>query len=275
MLSLLDPGSGQMTSAPRSERDFGVAAQGRTVLGLDNLSTISPALSDMMCRAVTGETIVTRALYTDDELSILSYRIGLIVTAIDPGALRGDLAERMLPIQLEPLGPRRRSEQESRAEFYLAQPALLGAVLDEVSAVLRNWDQAKAQEPEAGWPRMADFGRVLAALDHEYGLSSLKAYLQTTADNDRDVAAGHPLTEAILALAKTGPQRLTPAALLHKVMLFRDCSPNERRGWSTAQEMSQTLTRLSPSLRLLGVTVVRSRSNGNRYIDISRACDRQ
>ena len=112
-------------------------------------------------------------------------------------------------------------------------------------------------------------GRVLAALDHEYGLSSLKAYLQTTADNDRDVAAGNPLTERILALAETGLQRLTPAALLHKVMLFRECSPNERRGWSTAQEMSQTLTRLSPSLRLLGVTVVRGRSNGNRYIDIS------
>jgi len=146
LLSLLDPGAGQMTSAPRTDRDFGVAAQGRAVLGLDNLSTISATLSDAICRAVTGESIVNRALYTDDGLSILSYRIALIVTAIDPGALRGDLAERMLPIELAPLGQRRRRERELLAAFEQAKPALLGALLDEVAAVLRHWLPAEGQD---------------------------------------------------------------------------------------------------------------------------------
>ncbi len=59
LLSLLDPGPGQMTTTPRTEKDFAVAAQGRVVLGVDNLSTITPAFSDMIfCR--TNPTSLAR-----------------------------------------------------------------------------------------------------------------------------------------------------------------------------------------------------------------------
>ena len=269
LLSLLDPGAGQMTSAPRTDRDFGVAAQGRAVLGLDNLSTISATLSDAICRAVTGESIVNRALYTDDGLSILSYRIALIVTAIDPGALRGDLAERMLPIELAPLGQRRRSERELLAAFEQAKPALLGALLDEVAAVLRHWLPAEGQEPETGWPRMADFGRVLGALDLAQGTTSLNSYVQTTEDNEKDVISGHPLADAVVQLAKAGSWRGSSAELLRAVTRERDFTFDERRGWKTPQELGQTLSRLTKNLRLLGVAVVQGRSNGKRYIDIA------
>ncbi len=269
LLSLLDPGPGQMTSTPRTERDFGVAAQGRTVLGLDNLSTITPSLSDTICRAVTGQSIVNRALYTDDGLSILTYRIGLIVTAIDPGALRGDLAERMLPIQLEPLGRQRRSERDLLGAFEAARPEVLGAVLDQVAVVLRNLPAV--QEPEGGWPRMADFGQVLGALDVEHGSSGLKFYLRMTAESEIDVIAGHPLADAIIRLVKTGSWRGTPTDLLAELTDRRELTREERRGWTTAQEMSQTLNRLSKSLRLAGVEVVTGgRSNGRRYVHISK-----
>ncbi len=256
-----------MTSTPRTEKDFGVAAQGRTVLGMDNLSTITPALSDSICRAVTGESIVSRSLFTDDTPSILSYRIRLIVTAIDPGALRGDLAERMLPIQLEPLARRRRTEQELLTDFDSVKPAVLGAVLDEVAAVLRS--RQYAVDPETGWPRMADFGKVLAALDHEYGTTSLKSYLQMTADSEMDVLAGDPLSDAVLRLARTGPWRGTPTELLAELTYTSEISKEERRGWRTAQELSQTLNRLSKGLRLVGLSITRGKTGGARYIHIS------
>ncbi len=271
LLSLLDPGPSQMTSTPRTEKDFGVAAQGRTVLGMDNLSTITPALSDTICRAVTGESIVSRSLFTDDALSILSYRIALIVTTIDPGALRGDLAERMLPIQLEPLARRRRTEQELLTDFETAKPAVLGAVLDEVAAVLRS--RHHAVEPEAGWPRMADFGKVLGALDHEHGTTGLKSYLEMTTDSEMDVLAGDPLSDAVLRLARTGPWRGTPTDLLAELTRNDEFTKEERRGWRTAQEMSQTLTRLSKGLRLVGLSITRGRSGGARYIDIAMVAE--
>ncbi len=190
LLTLLDPGPGQMTTTPRTEKDFAVAAQGRVVLGVDNLSTITPAFSDMICRAVTGESIVTRALFTDDSQSIISYRLGLILTSIDPGALRGDLAERMLPITLEPFPAGARVEQDLWLQFTAAAPELLGAVLDRVVVGLRN--QSGVDTPAAGWPRMAGFGKLLAALDREHGTTSLSSYVQTVSDSELDVVAGDP-----------------------------------------------------------------------------------
>lgn len=267
--TLLDPGPGQMTSTPRTEKDFGVAAQGRTVLALDNLSTITTSLSDTICRAVTGENIVSRRLYTDNELSILTYRIALILTAIDPGALRGDLAERMLPIQLEPLGSRRRSEQALLADFEAVRPEVLGAVLDRVADVL--WHMSRAKEPEAGWPRMADFGMVLAAQDAAYDANALELYMQMTVDSEIDVIAGHPLADAIIRLIRDASFTGTPTELLEDLTSGKEFTRDERQGWRTAQELSKTLNSLTKSLRLVEVEVVTGlKSNGHRRIKISR-----
>ena len=271
LLTLLDPGAGQMTAPPRKDQDLAVAAQGRTVLGLDNLSSMPDSLSDAICRAVTGESIVTRALYSDGDQFILRYRIGLIVTAIDPGALRGDLAERMLPIQLEPLGERRRSEKALQEAFDAARPALLGSILDDVAAALRNNDAAASSCPTGGWPRLADFGQVLAALDIEHGTVSLTSYLATMADSERDVASGHPLVEAVMHLVKTGPWSGTPTELLGKLQ-DGQLTQEQRREWSTAAKLTQCLNRLSKNLRGLGVIVdTRARSNGKRLTKLSLA----
>jgi len=267
LLSLLDPGPGQMTSTPRTEKDFAVAARGHTVLGVDNLSTITPALSDMICRAVTGESIVSRALYTDDGVSILSYRIGLIISSIDPGALRGDLAERMLPIQLEPILKGRRVEQELWASFTRALPGMLGAVLDLVVVALRHLPTVG--QPEVGWPRMADFGKLLAALDVEYGTTGLASYTQMILDSELDVVSGDPLSDALLRLAGKEPAwKGTPTELLTDLLINNDYTPEERRGWRTAQEMCQTLARLSRGLRLAGLEVTSGKSNGRRYVEL-------
>jgi len=148
------------------------------------------------------------------------------------------------------------------------RPELLGAVLDDAAAVLRNLPGV--QEPEDGWPRMADFGQVLAALDVEYGTTALKSYQQITLESELDVIAGHPLADAVLQLASTGPWRGTPTELLSDLTYQREFSREERAGWRTAQEMSQTLNRLSPSLRRAGVEVATGhRSNGKRIIIIS------
>ena len=77
------------------------AAAGSWVVALDNLSGIPPWLSDSLCRAVTGDGSVKRALYTDAGLSIVSFRRCVIVNGIDVGAVRPDLGERLAVVDLK------------------------------------------------------------------------------------------------------------------------------------------------------------------------------
>lgn len=270
LLTLLDPGPGQMAAPPRNERDWGVTANGRIALGLDNLSSIAPWMSDAFCRAVTGESMVGRALYTNDALSILRFRIALIITSIEPGALRGDLAERMLSIGLEPLGDRRCGEQQILDEFEILLPALLGAVLDLVVVVLRN--RPLVDPPRGGWPRMADFGTVLAALDREFDSDTLTAYMSQVLESEVDAVIGDPLADAVTRLLRTAEDSIeVTATTLHRMLLNQEKEPptEMRRGWRTPREMSTTLKHLAKGLRLNGVLVEHRKSGNNRLISMS------
>lgn len=46
-----------------------------------------------MCRAVTGDGLVKRTLYSDTDVTVLNYRRVLVVNGIDVGAVRCDLAD--------------------------------------------------------------------------------------------------------------------------------------------------------------------------------------
>ena len=71
------------------------------MVGLDNLSTVQDWFSDSLCRAATGEGDVRRALYTDGGLAVFAFRRVLLLNGIDVGALRGDLADRAIVVNLD------------------------------------------------------------------------------------------------------------------------------------------------------------------------------
>ncbi len=98
------PSPAPVRAAPRHVEDWAVGAAGSWVVAVDNLSYIAPWFSDALCRASTGDGLVKRVLYTDADLSVLAFRRCVILTSIDAGALRGDLADRMLLVDLEPIG---------------------------------------------------------------------------------------------------------------------------------------------------------------------------
>src|SRR5690606_15220033 len=120
-----------LRAMPRDEESWGVAAAASWVVGIDNVSTISPWLSDAMCRAVTGEALISRRLYTNTELSVLHFRRVLLLTSIDTGSLRGDLADRTLTIELHPIPDHlRRTDRQAAQDYEAAQPRILGGLSD-------------------------------------------------------------------------------------------------------------------------------------------------
>ena len=63
---LIDPDAGGTISPVGTTRDFAASVSSRYIVGVDNVSRIGVKMSDVYCRAVTGDTLSRRKLFTDN-----------------------------------------------------------------------------------------------------------------------------------------------------------------------------------------------------------------
>lgn len=261
VVNLIDPSPAAKRSQPRDIKVWATQAFSSWALCLDNISTIPPWLSDTLCKAVTGDGIVDRALYTDDDVVVLTFRRVLAMTTIDAGALAGDLAERLLMLDLQLIDEdRRRTEEELDTAFEAVRPAVLGALLDLLSYVLAVLPHVRLDT----MPRMADYARVLAALDQIQGWATLDAYLATSANVATDALEGDPFGRAVAALAdKAGTWTGTAAQLLEQ--LSHGDGPRPPTWPKDATRASGRIKRLAPLLRSIGITVDDTQRSQDRH----------
>jgi len=259
LVRLLDPSPAPLRSPPRDEVAWAVGAAGSHVVAIDNISTIPPWFSDLLCRACTDDSAVRRALYTDADLSVLAFRRAIILTSIDPGALRGDLGDRLLIVDLPGLNDdSRRPEKAIMEEFDALRPQLFGALLDTVARVLAVLPDA---EPP-GNPRMADFARILYALDTVTGGGAYNAYLAQRGRIAEDVIEGDAVALAILKLLSNHADGWsgTTAQLLEAIT-----PENPLPHWPrTPRAMAAHLKRLIEPFRQTGISVEPVRISPNR-----------
>jgi hypothetical protein len=244
LVAIVDPAAAPLRSAPRDLGDWQTTAGASRVVGLDNLSRVPEWLSDALCRAVTGEGAAKRQLYTDDDLIVQTFRRAIVMTSIDPGSLRGDLGERLMPIELRPLRGRRRGEKALNDELRRRLPAILGGVLDLVAEVLAN--PVRLDRP----PRMADAAYIMASVDRATGSSALDAYRRAQASVVETVLESDPLEAALLAFMKSvdgAGWSGTPTELFREVSMYR---VHDAKNWpANARTMSERLKRMEPALR--------------------------
>jgi len=267
LVDLLDPCAAALRSSPRDEETWGVSAAASYVVAIDNISTIPAWLSDAWCRAVTGDGMVRRRLYTDSDVSVLSLQRVLILTSIDAGAMRGDLAERLLTVELERIDPKqRRTERGLREAWLAAHPRLFGALLDLLAQVLVELPAARAELAEH--PRMADFAEVLLAVDRVRGTHSLELYRRMGERLARDVAQSDPVSAAVLSLIATqGYGFRGPATQLLAELRKHYGGDQLPRDWPVdGARLTSRLRRLAPSLRASGVEVDTHRTKRTREV---------
>jgi hypothetical protein len=132
---------------------------------------------------------------------VLSFRRVVALTSIDPGAIRGDLGDRLLLIDLEPIpDDRRRTEADLLARYDALRPRLLAGLLDLAAAALAKLPDVRP----ARLPRMADFGRLVAALDALDGGDALARYVAQAGRVAADVLEADAVGLAVLDLARGG-----------------------------------------------------------------------
>lgn len=263
VIGLVDPSGAPKRTAPRDMKSWSVQAFTSWALCLDNISYIPDWLSDALCQAVTGAGVIDRALFTDDDVVVLEYRRVLAMTTIDAGALAGDLAERMLTIELQLIpDTQRREEAELDAVYRDAHPAILASLFDLLADVLAALPHVELTER----PRMADFARVLAAVDHVTGWHTQATYKATAQDAVADVLDGEPFAQAVVELVdNAGPAgiEMTAGQILDAVQAPEKLPKKWPKDPTRA---GGQLKRLAPALRTIGIHLDDSRRQprGNR-----------
>lgn len=253
--SVTDPAVEPLRAPPRDERDLAIAAGGNWTPALDNLSGVRPWLSDALCRLATGGGFATRELYSDDREVVFSQKRPVILNGIDSLAAAGDLRDRSLVIELPPIPPaERRTEREFSRELEGARPAVLGALLDAVSAALRNMGHAVLVER----PRMADFAEWVVAAEEALGWAT-GAFMEAYAGN-RGAATGSALDEDPVAtavrelVARRGEWSGTSTELLAELCEMVDESTKRSKSWPAAPNvLSNAQKRMAPALREVGI----------------------
>jgi hypothetical protein len=249
VLSLIDPSAASLVSQPDSSLDWAVNAYNVYAIGLDNVSHMRPWLQDALCKAVTGDVFVRRELYSDDGLSPMKFRRAIVLTTIDPGALQGDVADRLMPIELERIA-KYRADREVTAAAEAARPVILAGMLELLAGVLRELPNIDLEHK----PRMADFAEVLAALDVVTGWTTLDDYMASTRSAARDVVDGDSFAGAVVKFVDArGYWEGTCQQLLSKLT-----TDGAQKGWpETARAIAARVKRLSPALRSAGIEVER------------------
>lgn len=244
LTSLLDPCASQLRTAPRSLEDWAVAASGSWVTCLDNISDIPPWLSDAICRAVTGDGLLRRERYTDSDVSVLTFQRVIAMTSIDPGRLQGDLADRLLAIELARIDEDSRAADQSIADAWRGRHAgVLAGLLDFAADVLAV---LPAIRTSGKLPRMADYGRILLAVDQILGTDGYQRYADQAGQIAEQVADADSVA---LAIRERVTVRWEGTASELLVKLAADHLPKD---WpATPQGMGGRLSRAAPALRAL------------------------
>jgi hypothetical protein len=277
LMRSIDPGR-DPGPLPRDERNFSIRMWNGHIHAFDNLRDIAPYQSDMLCRAATGDDFGERTLYSDDEMTSMPFRRPLLLNGIDLGAASPDLTDRAVPIILTKIPEgRRRAERTVLGdddgndpgvldEFDKAHPAVLADLLDILADVLKFL-------PKVGritLPRMADFGKVLAAMDlrytethgHPHSQPLLEMFSKLSREAVADSAKDDVVGNAILEFVKGRTEwEGTTSGLLGELegRLPRPAPERMPRGWpANVQSFGRRIPKLNPALRANGWEIIQA-----------------
>ncbi len=259
ILRLIDPNSVGVQLLPSATRDLAIAAQHAHVLAYDNVRRFTADMSDVLCIASTGGATSSRQLYTDEDQHVLRLHVALVLNGIHPFVNQADLAQRCLPIRLQPMAESmRRSESEIVQAFEADLPAIQRGLFDRIAKILVHLPNVELTHPE----RMIDFVRWLAAMEIVDGVPRgvyQDQFSHVLHEGQLETLLDNVLADALLQFVAHevhGQWSGTPAQLHTELSRIAGLSTTRSREWpQNPIAMSRRLRGLQASLLTQGVRV--------------------
>ena len=278
LLALIDPQPAADRTPPRDSREWAIFARASWAFSFDNITDIPPWLSNALCKGVTGDAVLQRVLHSDEDIGVYSFqRVIALTTIAIKHDIAGDLADRILLVEPEVID-KRLTEAEVAAARAAALPAALGAVLDLVAGVLRELPATAVDNA----PRMADFARVLAALDAVTGWDTLACYRVKVAGLALSLIEGNTFAYAIYRLATApspgglGPRPWEGTAAELLDTLRRLCAEARMPTGELPEDVravGRQVREIAPALRKAGIDVRPRKSGPRRLLRITKIDD--
>jgi hypothetical protein len=248
------------------------------VLAYDNVSFIPQWFSDALCRVSTGGGLKARQLYTDGEQYVVDLRNPVVLNGVPDAATSQDLISRAIMIS-PPVIPEEKRLTKSEIDDRLSQilPGVLGALLDQLSAGLRNTHLNPCNLPRmadcalwvtrcTGSEEWLDIYRENVQQAIEIGLESSPVYAGI-----RQLLDGHLETE-YMEQRKGVDQWQGAAAELLKVLqdLPAFLAWDGKHRPDSPRALANALKRDATAMRQQGVEIRQDRTHGRRVFYVSR-----
>lgn len=274
--SIIDPSTVDILTFKGFE-DFYVNLLHHHLVVLDNLTSVSPALADELCRVATGGGIAKRQLYTDSDMVFYAYKKPQILTGINLISSQPDLLDRSVIIQLEKI-KERLTEEELQKRLNELKPRILGAIFNTIAETFKNFDpKPKVNGIPVHLPRMGDFALYGYNFIETLGLSGydfLHAYNSNRKNTTREIVDNTPIASIVLKfLEDEGHYQGTTAGLLEKLKkVALDLGIPENTLPKTPNAFKRKLNTLKTTLEDVGV-LISEKHNGSQRILTLKICD--
>jgi putative DNA primase/helicase len=272
--TLVDPSLAQIRLPPKDERDLFISAANGWVLAYDNLSVISPWLSDALSTVATKGGLATKQLYSDMDEMVFEAQRPIILNGIPFLAERPDLAERALIVRCKTISNADRiPEDEVWSRFDKAHPRIFAAICGALSVALRRYPEVQ----RATYPRMADMMKWVTAAAPGLGWDEDqldRAYNEKIRDTAELAFEADNVAGAIRGLMSEQSKvwEGTASDLLIEIgRLVSDVERNAKAWPKSPSALSNRLERIGPLLRDQDLIVERRRASGARIITIAHA----
>lgn len=190
---------------PEESDDLNLAIFSNYCSAFDNISSFPHDISDDLCRAVTGQLYTKRELYTDTDEILLAFKRKIILNGIAPNLENGDLLERTIIYQVDPISEEQRiTLKEYEKQFNTLLPFILGQIFVILQKALVLYPELEATLKQL--PRMSDFSVWGEAISQAMGNKPnefLELYRGNLSSNYMDAAEAHAIVEYIANLAET------------------------------------------------------------------------
>jgi hypothetical protein len=284
---MIDPHAPQLLILPDSVRNLMVTADHTWLLNYNNISAISPQISDCLCQIIHGAGYAARALFSDDDRFVIEAQRPSLLNGIFEFARRGDFVDRAAIIRMQAIPEEnRRGREEFWSAFDGVHPQIQGALYDIIAGGLRELPNVSLPK----LPRMADFARWGEAVSRALGWEP--GCFQAIYAGNRRLAISplledSPVATALMELFQNRPTwsgkstSLQAALTLHvdakEDLLLNRLRSHSRRWqrmvtakWPKSQrEFANELRRVIPQLRVLGFHVEFKRTTHERQVVIA------